>query len=81
MKLSNIWNGNGRRLKLSTGQMSDVKTRENVNDYDMWACLAPSAYKQRYFVILFLCCLCLCKYLHLFIIGTLSSSPPIILGD
>ena len=53
MKLSNIWNGNGRRLKLSTGQMSDVKTRENVNDYDMWACLASSAYKQQYFVILF----------------------------
>ena len=53
MKLSNIWNGNGRRLKLSTGQMSDVKTRENVNDYDMWACLASSAYKQKCFIFYF----------------------------
>ena len=42
-----IWYGNGRRLKLNARQTSHVKTRENVNDYDMWACLALSSSEQQ----------------------------------
>ena len=73
MKQSDIWNGNGRRLKLSTGQMSDVKTRENVNDYDMWACLALSSSEQQKYIIF-------SSFLTVYKRQTFILSP-IILGD